>query len=254
MSDGDANYVIARISSDYNLNERQWMAYQIITNYFVQKFIAKKDTVNRLSMFMTRPGRTGKTHVVRAVKNVMDHYNCAHLICFLAPTGSAANLIDGMTIHKGLGIRIHSKTKGKGNRKPGENEEDLSVTISVRNCTQLRDEWKNIEFLLVDEASLLSLQLIAEIDHALRFAKESPQVWFGGVAMIFAGDLFQYPPIGGSPLYTPISAYACQTNDEIQKRLGQLAWKTIDMVVNFTKQQRIKGDLEYGETVAHLRV
>ena len=61
VSNGDANYVIARIGSDYSLNEKQWMAYQIITNCFVQKFIAKKDTVNRLSMFMTGPGRTGKT-------------------------------------------------------------------------------------------------------------------------------------------------------------------------------------------------
>ena len=108
-----------------------------------------------------------------------------------------------MTIHKGLGIKIHSQRKGKGNREPGE-DEDLSVVISVKNHTQLCDEWKNVEFLLVDESSLLSLQLIAKIDHALRFAKERPDVWFGGVALIFAGDLFQYPPVGRSPLYTPI--------------------------------------------------
>ena len=172
----------------------------------------------------------------------------------MAPTGSAANLIDGMTIHKGLGIKIHSRRKGKGNREPGEDGEDLSVIISVKNRTQLRDEWKNVEFLLVDESSLLSLQLIAEIDHALRFAKETPDVWFGGVALIFAGDLFQYPPVGGSPLYTPISPHARQTNDKIQKRLGRLAWKTINTVVNLTEQQRMKDDAEYGEAVARLRV
>ncbi|KAI5984365.1 hypothetical protein EDD15DRAFT_2107567, partial [Pisolithus albus] len=77
---------------------------------------------------------------------------------------------------------------------------------------------------------------------------------FGGIALIFAGDFFQYPPVGGSPLYTPISTYAGQTNDEIQKRLGRLAWKTINTVVNFTEQQRMKNDMEYGDTVARLRV
>ncbi|KIM58075.1 hypothetical protein SCLCIDRAFT_41317, partial [Scleroderma citrinum Foug A] len=51
-----------------------------------------------LSMLITGPGGTGKTHVVHTVKSVMQHYNCAHMIHFLAPTGSAANLIDGMTI------------------------------------------------------------------------------------------------------------------------------------------------------------
>ena len=254
MTDADADNVVTRIGSDYNLNEKQWLAYCIITKYFLQKFIVKEDTPCRLCMFMTGPGGMGKTHIVRTVKTVMDHYNCAHIIRFLAPTGSAANLIDGMTIHKGLGIKIQSHKKGKGNREPGENKEDLSVIISINNCTQLRDEWKNVEFLLVDESSLLSLQLIAKIDHALRFAKERPDVWFGSVAMIFAGDLFQYPPVGGSPLYTPISSYACQTNEEILKRLGWLAWKTINTVVNFTEQQRMKNDVEYGDAVACLRV
>jgi len=46
-------------------------------------------------MFMTGPG-TGKTHVVKAVQKVMEYYGVAHNIRFLAPTGSAATLIDGM--------------------------------------------------------------------------------------------------------------------------------------------------------------
>ncbi|KAI5984364.1 hypothetical protein EDD15DRAFT_2177323, partial [Pisolithus albus] len=160
--------VVNKIGNEYKLNEKQWVAFRIITNYFVQKFICKKNTASeRLCMFMTGPGGTGKTHVVRAVKSLLEHYSCGHIIRFLAPTGSAANLIDGMTIHKGLGIKIQSKKKGKGNREPGDSKEDYSVIISVKNRTQLRDEWKNVEFLLIDETSLLSLQLLAEIDHAL---------------------------------------------------------------------------------------
>ena len=51
----------------------------------------------------------------KAVQQVMQFYNAAHTIRFLAPTGSTASLIDGMTIHKGLGIKVTSKDKGKGN-------------------------------------------------------------------------------------------------------------------------------------------
>ncbi|KAG1887500.1 uncharacterized protein F5891DRAFT_901016, partial [Suillus fuscotomentosus] len=58
----------------------------------------------QLRMLMTGPGGTGKTHIVKAVQRVMQHYGCAHLIRLLAPTGSAAALIDGMTVHKELGI------------------------------------------------------------------------------------------------------------------------------------------------------
>ena len=246
--------IINKIGKEYMLNEKQWIAFHIITQYFVQKFVIKEHPSKHLCMLITGPGGTGKTHVVHAVKAVMEHYNCAHIIRFLAPTGSAANMIDGMTIHKGLGIKIKSQKRGKGNREVGESEEDYSVIISVKNRTHLRNEWRNVEFVLIDETSLLSLQLLAEIDHALRFAKEKPDVWFGGIAIIFAGDLFQYPPVGGSPLYTPIKPYANQTNDEIQKRLGRLAWKTMNTVVNFTEQQRMKNDTEFGFAVARLRV
>ena len=55
--------------------------------------------------------------------------------------------------------------------------------------------------------------------------------------VIFSGDFFQYPPVGGTPLYNPINTYANQTNDEIDKHIGWLAWKTINSVVELTKQE-----------------
>ena len=141
-------------------------------------------------MLMTSPRGTGKTYVVNAVQSVMVHYGCGHMIRFLAPTGSAATLIDGMTVHKGLGIKIKSKNKGKGNRNPGESVKDYTILISVKERIGLREEWKNVEFLLIDKSSLIGLELPADIDHALRFAKEKPDICFGGVTIIFSGDFF----------------------------------------------------------------
>jgi len=45
---------------------------------------------------------------------------------FLAPSGAAAALIDGMTIHKGLFIKVRKK----GNCVPGESE-DYGIIMSV---------------------------------------------------------------------------------------------------------------------------
>ncbi|KAF8591014.1 hypothetical protein K439DRAFT_1278160, partial [Ramaria rubella] len=56
-------------------------------------------------VLMTGPGGTGKTHVVRTLNALMSKYGCTHLIRYFVPTGSAAALIDGSTIHKGLSIR-----------------------------------------------------------------------------------------------------------------------------------------------------
>lgn len=252
-ADSSPSEVIARIGKEKSLNEKQYLAFRIISDNFVKRHIERRHDVDQLVMLMTGPGGTGKTHVVKALNSVMMHYGCGHMIRYLAPTGSAAALIDGMTIHKGLGIKIKATNKGKGNRLPGESQEDYTVLISVANRTNLRDEWKNVEYVLLDEASLVGLELLADVDHALRFAKEKPDLWFGGVTVIFAGDFFQYPPVGGSPLYTPISPYAGTSDAEIRKRLGRLAWKTVNTIVNLTEQQRMKDDPEYGDAVCRLR-
>jgi len=94
---------------------------------------------------------------------------------------------------------------------------------------------------------------LSEIDHALWYAKECPDARFGDISMIFAGDFFQYPPVAGTPLYTPISMYASQTNEEIQRRLGRMAWKTVDTVIELTEQQRMKSDPEYASAVQRLQ-
>jgi hypothetical protein len=250
-----SNAVIQQIGDQFQLNAKQWVAFRIIAEHFVQYFVEKRlDTPPPLTMLMTGPGGTGKTHVVKAVRAVMEYYGHGHIIRFLAPTGSAAALIDGMTIHKGLGIKIKATNKGKGNRIPGDSLQDYSVIVSNQNKTQLREEWRNVAYLLIDETSLLGLQLLAQLDHALRVAKERPDLWFGGVTLILSGDFFQYAPVGGTALYTPISRYAGQTDDEIQKRLGRLAWKTIDTVVTLAEQQRMKLDPEYADAVSRLRV
>ena len=210
---------------------------------------------NPLRMLMTGHGGTDKTYVVKALQKVMMMYGCEHRIRFLAPTGSAASLVNGMTVHKGLGIKINkSDGRGKGNRPIGESSEDYTVLVTVKNKTQLCDEWWNVDILLLDEISLLSTQLLCEIDHALHYAKECPDAWFGNVTVIFAGDFYQYLPVSGTALYTPISLHGSQTNDEIQQHLGRLAWKTVDAVIELSEQQRMKSDPEYANTVQWLQI
>ncbi|KAL6309393.1 hypothetical protein BKA93DRAFT_746245 [Sparassis latifolia] len=197
--------VLQSVQTSYSLNAKQACAFQICAKHFIQNYVVKSDTVMEpLYLLLTGPGGTGKTHVVKALKELMTYFGCLYQIRFLAPTGSAAALIDGMTIHKGLGLKIQSKTKGKGNRRLGESEQDYTVTISVQNRTVLRDEWQRVEFVLIDEISL-------------------------------------------------VSSYARQTSDELSKRLGRLAWKQVNAVVELTEQQRMKDDPEYGDAVNRLR-
>jgi hypothetical protein len=130
--------VISKIGGDFGLNEKQRIAFCIIAKFFIENHILKcLMTLPHLTMLMTGPGDTGKTHVMKAVCAVMVHYGYGHIIQFLAPTGSAAALIDSMTVHKVLGIKIKSSNKGKGNYVLGESLQDYSVIVSNKNKTQL---------------------------------------------------------------------------------------------------------------------
>lgn len=111
-----------------------------------------------------------------------------------------------------------------------------------------------VKVLFIDEVSLLSEQLMSKIDHALRYATERPDEWFGGINVIFAGDFFQYPPICATPLYTPISDRNGRGKDDVPRRLGRLAWKTVNAVISLTEQERMKGDPEYARAVNNLRI
>ena len=243
------------VADRFGLNEKQRMVYNIIAQKFVNQHVLKVDNGEEpLRMLMTGPGGTGKTHAVRALQELMKLHNSQHLIRFLGPTGTSAKQIGGMTIHKGLGLSITLKSNGRGNRKIGESNEDFNVSMTVKNRTLVRDEWRHVSFVFIDEVSLIGAQLLCQIDHALRFAKEKRDEWFGGINIIFAGDFYQYPPVGSTPLYTPIQPRAPQRSSDIEKRLGRLAWKSVNTVISLSEQQRMKEDPEFAAAVGRLRV
>jgi hypothetical protein len=127
-------------------------------------------------------------------------------------------------------------------------KEDYTVMVNIADRKRLREEFKNVMVLMCGEVSLLSLQLLAEMDHALQYALGNSE-FFGGIIVIFAGDFYQFPPVFGSPLYTPIKTFAKPTEQELLKRLGRLAWKSVTEVIHLEEQQRMKNDLEYANAV-----
>lgn len=74
----------------------------------------------------------------------------------------------------------------------------------VRNQS-LKDAWQSIGMLIIDECSFLSPRDIYLINARLQALKESPD-YFGGINIVFVGDLYQLPPVG-SKLYSASLAH-----------------------------------------------
>ena len=253
--------ICTQISQKYQLNKKQKMVFVIVSNAWLELYAWQQrhtfENTNcepppQLRMVITGPGGTGKTYAIGAVNNVMNVYGCEHCIHYLAPTGGAAKIIGGMTVHKGLGIAIKKRNKGKGNRSIDQDKEDYTVMINVKKLAEVHTNWKNVDVLVIDEIGSIGQQLICEIDQALRIAKERPNTWFGGIIVIFSGDFYQHAPVSETLLYQPISNSMKQSDAEIKKRLGHLAWKSIDTVIELNEQRCMENDPEYAAAVNRL--
>ncbi|MCL2484669.1 MAG: DEAD/DEAH box helicase [Endomicrobia bacterium] len=124
-------------------------------------------------VFVTGNAGTGKTaflkyYAMRAQKKTV----------ILAPTGVAALNAGGETVHSFF------------NFKP-------DVTLSKIKKKKLSDDsiYKKVETIIIDEASMLRCDLLDCIDKFLRMNRDSHAEPFGGVQMVFIGDLFQLPPV-----------------------------------------------------------
>ncbi len=255
--------ICTQICKKYHLNKKQRMVFVIASNAWLQLYAwqqkntfenSNSEQAPQLRMVITGPGGTGKTYAIQAVNDIMNVYGCEHSIHYLAPTGGAAKIIGGMTVHKGLGIAIKKRNNGKQNRSIDQDNEDYTVTINIKKLAEIHTNWKNVDVLVIDEIGGIGQQLICEIDQALHIAKERSNAWFGGMIVIFCGDFYQHAPVSEAPLYQPISNSMRQNNTEIKKRLGRLAWKSIDTVIELNEQKQMENDIEYAAAVNCLRL
>jgi ATP-dependent DNA helicase PIF1 len=73
--------------------------------------------------------------------------------------------------------------------------------LSGEKLNQLQLQFKDITHIIIDEYSMVSQGLFAQIDSRLRQATGKKELFFGGLSIILVGDPGQLLPVCGSPLY-----------------------------------------------------
>jgi ATP-dependent exoDNAse (exonuclease V) alpha subunit len=126
------------------------------------------------SVYVTGKAGTGKSTLLQYIR-----LHSKKKIIVLAPTGIAAINVHGQTIHSFFGL------------KPGyELEEAKQKRLSEEKKMRLR----TVKVLAIDEISMVRADVLDAIDVMLQKAHETKEP-FGGVQMIFFGDLYQLPPV-----------------------------------------------------------
>lgn len=123
------------------------------------------------SLFITGRAGTGKSTLLQLFRNTTRKK-----IVVCAPTGIAALNVKGQTIHSLFGFPPR-----------------LILAKDIKKSFT-RKWFKKIDVLVIDEISMVRADVLDAIDRSLQINRETP-LPFGGVQMVFIGDLFQLPPI-----------------------------------------------------------
>lgn len=141
------------------------------------------------SLFLTGKAGTGKTTFLN---ELVKKTRKKHIV--VAPTGIAAINASGVTIHSmfGLPLRPFLPTIDRIDGHLGNNVNDLLQHFKYRK--EKLKLLRELELLIIDEVSMLRADVLDMMDYSLRFVRRST-LPFGGVQMLFIGDLYQLPPV-----------------------------------------------------------
>ncbi len=144
------------------------------TNQEMQKALEIMNETNQ-NLFLTGEAGTGKSTLLNYFR-----YTTKKNVVVLAPTGVAALNVEGQTIHSfcSFGPDITpQKVKKLG---PWDPKRKLLAKLEV---------------VVVDEISMVRADLLDCVDKFLRTNGATSHLPFGGIQMVFIGDLYQLPPV-----------------------------------------------------------
>lgn len=145
------------------------------------------------SIFLTGKAGTGKTTLLKEIVN-STHKNTV----IVAPTGIAALNAGGVTIHSFFHFPLAAFIPDAVNppifSEYVKFENRVSIRKHFRMSTMRRSLFLNLELLIVDEVSMLRADVLDAMDFMLQTIRRNNKP-FGGVQLLFIGDLLQLPPV-----------------------------------------------------------
>ena len=88
-----------------------------------------------------------------------------HSLHTYSTTGAASVLVEGLTSHSALGFDFSNKHNSSSDKK-----QEI-----------IRDRFKNVKFIIVDEFSMMKVELLYRLDLRMKELKRNSKV-FGGVS------------------------------------------------------------------------
>lgn len=218
---------------------------------YVLKFINQ----TQQHVFLTGKAGTGKTTLLHQI-TASTHKNFA----VVAPTGIAALHAKGVTIHSffqlpfGTFLPIHEWPPYSTDTKL-ETKTTLAKHFKM-NATK-KAVIQQLQLLIIDEVSMLRPDLLDAIEFMLQSVRKNKKS-FGGVQVLFIGDLLQLPPVikdsewqvlqkyyAGKYFFNAQSIHNKLIYIELEKIFRQKDAFFIDLLNRFRTNTIVQQDIDY---------
>jgi len=232
----DESSIVRGIVDEMNLsnNAEQLRAFRLVAN----QIISLSD--KQLLLYISGVGGTGKSHVIKCIVLLFERLERRKELALVAPTGIAAVLIGGQTLHSLLKMSPNGY-----------------IDIGALN-----DVFRYKSTIVLDEVSMVDARLLNAMSTRARLGKGEDitvsGLPFAGLNVIFMGDLGQLKPPVEHSLYSHQIVNRpsfSESNIRGQEAMnGIWLWRQVRHVVELVHNHRQASDSQYANFLKRLRV
>ncbi|GHT43361.1 helicase [Bacteroidia bacterium] len=160
------------------------MDFQLDTNNKEFQEALQLITHTRQSVFLTGKAGTGKSTFLRYI---CEHTKKKHVV--LAPTGIAAINARGSTLHSFFKLPFRPLLPDDPDLSPAKIFNFFKYKKSHRKLLE------EVELIVIDEISMVRVDIVDCIDRILRAYSKNMRLPFGGKQLLLVGDVYQLEPV-----------------------------------------------------------
>lgn len=173
--------------------------------HIISDYVSKFINGTNQTIFLTGKAGTGKTTLL---KQIVETTHKKTVVA--APTGIAAINAGGVTLHSlfhlPFGSFIPDSVLPNNVNVTFQLNTSRTLIQNLKMNSQKKALLREMELLIIDEVSMLRADLLDAIDAILRYVRRS-QTPFGGLQILFIGDLWQLPPVVKNEEWAVLKTY-----------------------------------------------